>query len=124
MHLALALTLALTSSAHAGGPLNLAQLTDQIIHHAWNYQGRENGRDLAGTIVYRRDGKMLILTDQGYRDGGTWRLQSPDRLCTRVRDFRQSAEMCFAVSPAGEGRYTTSHGFALYVTPDRSFEGA
>ena len=123
MYRILALLLALAPPVQAAELLNLKDISEEIIHRAWTYEGTANGQELAGTIVYRRDGKLLILTDQGYSDGGTWQLKHPDRLCTRVRDFRQSAEVCFGIAPLGEDHYATSHGFRLYLTPDKSFEG-
>lgn len=101
----------------AGDPLSTHQLYSQLIGQTFHYQGRENGQRKEGRILYDLNGKLMIRTQQGYQDSGTWQIFD-GQMCTRITIGRGGARKCFSVTPRRDGSYSTSHHYRLTPVTD------
>jgi hypothetical protein len=96
-------------------------LRSEIIHRVFDNAGVEDESVLRGALAYRRDGTVLILTEGGFRDSGTWRIAGGE-LCTRIVALRGGEEVRFLVGSRADGVYVTSHGFVLRPRDDRAVQ--
>ena len=68
---------------------------------------------LSGKIIYRKSGEMRMLSTKGRVVYGEWRIdEESDSLCSRIKQRRESKEVCYRTRHDGFG-YRTDQGYKL-----------
>ncbi len=107
--LALAITACAPSEPTA---LDANGIRSTFVDRSFRYTGGPGGDLLSGTLTFRADGALDVITTGGQRDGGRWTIEG-DRMCSLFLALRRPELRCFTIYANPNRRYSTSHGFTL-----------
>lgn len=93
-------------------PLSGPQLASALSGHSYDYVGMVGGQRFSGTLTYAASGSLMVETDSGAPEGGTWRIKG-NAVCTKLVNLRDGNETCYTVRRLNRKRLATSHGFTL-----------